>query len=283
MDIKMRNSPSSCHRLLTSRGDIFIPAKHVAAAELMAWRPDWKTEIVDKVLATRAGAFVDVGANCGQTLVDYFASGSTALYVGFEPNHHCISVLSDIVSLNGRSDCSLIPVGLSDENAIRKLLLEKNSNTDSSASIEAELRPDRDWDVQFVACYKFDDIRSQIGIDEIGLMKIDVEGAELSVLRGMRATLGENGHWILCEVLHRDSKVSEESHQLRITDLMLFIAEMGYICLNVEKSADGCGVLGLVNVAQFPNKIWTWDNASECDYIFVPRRDFHLVSRLFTQ
>ncbi len=73
---------------------------------------------------------------------------------------------------------------------IRKLLLAKDPRTDSSASIEIELRPGREWDVQFVACYRFDDIRSQIGIGDIGLMKIDVEGAELSVLRGDESNAG---------------------------------------------------------------------------------------------
>ncbi len=103
-----------------------------------------------------------------------------------------VSALSDVIRMNGRSDCSLIPAALADENTIRKLLLEKDSIVDSSASIEPDLRPDRDWAVQFVACYKLDDVRRQIGIDEIALIKIDVEGAELSALRGMTETLRES-------------------------------------------------------------------------------------------
>ncbi|MEH2511626.1 FkbM family methyltransferase [Nitrobacteraceae bacterium AZCC 1564] len=278
----MRESPLSFHKFAMSRGDIVIPASHKTADQLAAWKPDWKTEIVGKTLAARAGVFVDVGANCGQTLMDYFASPVTTSYFGFEPNHHCVSALSEIIRVNGRSDCSVIPAGLADENTVRKLLLEKDSIIDPSASIEADLRPERDWSIQFVACYKFDDIRRQVGIADIALMKIDVEGAELSTLRGMKEALKEE-HWVLCEVLHRDSKVSEAIHAQRMSDLMSFIAEMNYICLNIEKSDDGSAVLGLVNVAQFPNKIWTWDNAAECDYMFVPARDRDLVSRLFTK
>ena len=278
----MRENPLSFHTIVMSRGDIVIPASHVAADQLAAWKPDWKTEIVGKTLAKRAGAFVDVGANCGQTLIDYFAAPITTSYFGFEPNHHCVSALSDIIRVNGRSDCLLIPAGLADENAVRKLLLEKDSMIDSSASIEIDLRPDRDWDVQFVACYKFDDIRPQVGISDIALVKIDIEGAELSALRGMKETLKE-GCWILCEVLHRDSRVREAIHGQRMSDLMSFIVDLDYICLNVEKSDDGGAVLGLVNMAQFPNKIWTWDNAAECDYMFVPRCDADLAARLFVK
>lgn len=263
-----------------ARGDILIPVHHPIANELLVWKPDWKTQVVGKVLAMRAGAFVDVGANCGQTLMDYFVAPLTTSYFGFEPNHHCISALVDVVRVNGRSDCFVIPAGLADENAIRKLLLEKDSIVDSSASLQIELRPDREWAVQFVACYKFDDIRRQIGIGEISLIKIDVEGAELFTLRGMRETLKE-GCWILCEVLHRDSRADEQAYALRMNDLMTLISRMGYICFNVEKSADSSAVRGLVKVAEFPNKVWTWDNASECDYMFVPAQDSDLVSRLF--
>lgn len=276
----MRESSLSCYTFAMSRGDIVIPADHVAADQLIAWKPDWKTEIIGQTLAARAGAFVDVGANCGQTLMDYFAAPVTTSYFGFEPNHHCVSALDGIIRINGRTDCSLIPAGLADENAIRKLLFEKDSVVDSSASIEPDLRPERDWAAQFVACYKFDDIRRKIGIADIALMKIDVEGAELSALRGMREALKE-GFWILCEVLHRDSKASEAIHGQRISDLMSFIVEMNYICLNVQKSDDGSTVRGFVNVMHFPNKIWTWENAAECDYMFVPRGDADLVSRLF--
>lgn len=283
MGIEVRTSQGSARQLQMPRGEIIIPAAPAVFGELADWRPDWKTDIVSRVLTARPGALVDVGANCGQTLMDYFASASIAGYFGFEPNFHCAHLLNDIITANACSDCALVPAGLSDANGVRKLLLAQNSKTDSSASIDADLRPGRDWDAQFVACYRFDDIRSQVGIGDIGLMKIDVEGAELSVIRGMTKTLTQDRHWILCEVLHRDSKVSEAVHGQRMSDLMSFIADMDYICLNVEKSDDSRVVLGLVNMAQFPNKIWTWENAAECDYMFVPRRDGDLVARLFAK
>lgn len=283
MDIEMRTHRLSCRQVQMPRGEVTIPGEYIGLAELVDWRPDWKTEIISKVLPARPGAFVDVGANCGQTLLDYFASASLAGYFGFEPNFHCLHVLSGLITANARSDCRLVPAGLADANSIRKLLLDKSSKLDSSASIDADLRPERNWESQLVACYRFDDIRAQVTIGDIGLMKIDVEGAELSVLRGMKKALIQDRHWILCEVLHRDSKVSDAVHGQRIDELMSFIIDMDYICLNVEKSDDSSAVRGLVNMAQFPNKIWTWDNAAECDYMFVPRRDGDLVARLFAK
>ncbi len=178
-----------------SRGDILIPAHPAASDQLAAWKPDWKTEIIGKILAERVGAFVDIGANCGQTLMDYFAAPTTSSYFGFEPNHHCIGALSDLIRVNSRSDCSLIRWAWQTKIPYGNCCLRRIQLSTSSASIEPDLRPERDWVVQFVACYKFDDIRRQVGISDIALMKIDVEGAELSTLRGMKEAL-RRGFWI---------------------------------------------------------------------------------------
>lgn len=269
------------HRVQTPHGSICIPGDNLAFDALAEWRPDWKTELVGECLVRRSGTFVDVGANVGQTLMDYLAAPKNASYVGFEPNRWCVNALGDIIAANSRTDCLVVPVGLSSDNTIRKLFLQKGANADSSASIDASLRPDREWDVQFVPCYKFDDIGSDIGISDISLMKIDVEGAELLALQGMKGTLQKSGHWILCEVLHRDSRVSASDHQQRVDGLSSFLADAGYTVFNVTKSTDERRVAGLAQISDFPNKIWTWDNASECDYMLVPRQDAGVVSRIF--
>lgn len=279
----MLNPVMPNHRLDTPQGEIFITDDPLGVAGLAAWRPDWKTEIIHKILALRPGSFIDVGANCGQTLIDYLAAERKHSYIGFEPNPYCVRVLESIVAANHRSDCLIVPAGLSDGNEIRKLLLEKGSEADTSASIDAGLRPGREWDVKLVPCYRFDDISRQIGTDKIGLMKIDVEGAELLALRGMKATLQEQRHWILCEVLHRDSNVGEADHQLRIDRITSFISCIDYTCFNITKSPDDRHAVGLVKMAEFPNKVWTWSSASECDYIFVPRQDEDIVSSLFSE
>lgn len=269
------------HGFQIPHGSIRIPGDHAALDGLAQWRPDWKTELIGECLGRRSGAFIDVGANIGQTLLDYFAAPSKASYIGFEPNPRCVTALGEIIKANGRDDCLVVPVGLSDENAVRKLFLQKGSAADTSASIDVNLRPGREWDVQFVPCYRFDDIGPDIGIKDIGLMKIDVEGAELLALRGMKRTLENKGHWILCEVLHRDSRVNVADHQRRVDELASFLATADYVIFNIKKSSDERRVAGLTQIPHFPNKVWTWDNASECDYVLVPRQDAGVVSKLF--
>lgn len=242
------------------------------------WHPDWKTELVSRLLALRATTFIDVGANRGQTLLDYVSAAHIHQYLGFEPNCHCASLISDMIASSGRSDCRLVPAGLSDRNGVQSLLLTPGEKLDSSASIDAELRPGRSWSEQLVACYRFDDIRSSLHIEEAGLFKIDVEGAELAVLNGMEVTVAKDRPWLLCEILHRDSGVDAPKHQQRLDALMSWVARMDYAGLNVMKSADGLHFEGVAVVEDIPNKVWTWENSGECDYIFIPRTDVVYLS-----
>ncbi|MDH8249875.1 FkbM family methyltransferase, partial [Klebsiella pneumoniae] len=75
-------------------------------------------------------------------------------------------------------------------------------------------------------CYRFDDIRAALQIGKIGLLKIDVEGAELPVLRGMEASIVKDRPWILCEVLHRDFRAEASDHQLRLDALMFWLSRV---------------------------------------------------------
>ncbi len=59
-----------------------------------------------------------------------------------------------------------------------------------------------------------------------------------------------------------------------MSDLMSFIADMDYICFNVEKSGDSrCCSRSRERWRNFRTKFGLGDNAAECDYMFVPRGD----------
>ena len=252
-----------------------------ATAAMADWRPDWKTDLISRLLVLRNEAFIDVGANRGQTLLDYLSVPRTSGYVGFEPNYYCASLVSDIIASTRRQDCRIVPAGLSDRNVLQKLLLDPEEKLDTSASLDMHLRPGRRWKEQFAACYRFDDIRAALEIRKIGLIKMDVEGAEIPALQGMEASIKTDQPWVLCEVLHRDHKVGAVDHQQRLDALASWLSRVGYSCLNVLKSADDQRFAGLATMPEIPNKIWTWENANECDYMFVPQADAELLNGKF--
>ena len=263
------------HRLALS-----IPGRQRAAEKLADWTPNWKSQLIFGVLGSRPGAFLDIGANIGQTLIDFCATYAGRPYVAFEPNPRCVELLSDLVRANALPQCLIVPIGLSDANGILRLLSRPGPDTDSGASTDATLRPGRAWDVTLVPCFRFDDISESLGIETIALIKIDVEGAELSVLQGMRSAIADASPWIACEVLHRDAFVSADQHQKRLDGLEGFLREMGYAILRVRMSENDSDLEELSAVDSFPNEVFSDENQSECDYLFVPQGDVEAAVQL---
>ena len=124
-----------------------IPGGHRAAATLADWSPNWKSRLIAAVLARRPGVFVDVGANIGQTLIDFCAANADRSYIAFEPNPQCVEVLNGLVRANDLPQCLVVPVGLSNTTGIARTLSRPGSTSDSGASLDEALRPGRDWDV----------------------------------------------------------------------------------------------------------------------------------------
>ncbi len=252
-------------------GTLRVPTASIESLALMHWNSSWKTEIIRAVLAQRSGAFLDVGVNVGMTLLDFLTTGqSPGRYIGFEPNPKCVSYLRAVLRRNGLHDCTLVPAGLADSDALLKLHLTPGQDADSAASIVQSLRPAGTFETMWVPCFRFDGLRESLGVEHIALIKIDVEGAELEVLRGMGNSIKETNPFILCEVLHADAHADEAAHRLRNGALQDLLHAMGYAIWNVEKSADGA-VVGLARTDAFFFKRWTRQNSEECDYLFVPR------------
>lgn len=169
-----------------------------------------------------ATQFVDIGANCGQSIVSYRALNSDTPIVSFEPNPICFRVLC----ANGGQMNSVraYPFGLSDANAffdlytpvVDRLLLTPYATTDPElyrSGLGAKWVSENKHGRR-TAIYA-ERLAFQQG-DSFGLkpsiLKIDVEGAELRVIHGMVRTILENRPIIMTE----NSRMGEVSAFLRM-------------------------------------------------------------------
>lgn len=232
------------------------------------WSPDWKSELIGRVLAVRPGAFVDVGANVGQTLMDYLHAGPRPGYVGFEPNAACVVQLADIIQQNGLTDCRIIPAGLSDRSSVRMLHIF-GGDSDSGATMESGLRPAEASRTIAVPTYRLDEI-AEVVEGPVALVKIDVEGHELPVLQGMAATIRDKRPWVLCEVLHRDRAAEHGSYSARMAALMGFIRDnLDYEAQLIVRS--GGHIARFEPVTEFPDRVYDASSKTSCDYMLVPK------------
>lgn len=245
------------------------------------WWHSWKTDAIKTLCRNDDGFFVDIGANVGQTLFDHFLAQTATNYIGFEPNAHCIDYLNEIIEANALTNYKILPVGLGNETSILPLYYRTGFSEDSAASLIGDLRPQWDLTSRYIACYKFDDICRSLNIQKIGLIKIDVEGFELEVLKGMRQTLENLRPIVLCEVLFADQGSSLTTTALRNEGIAELLDSLDYKILQLYKSLpDEKFILDVKKIEVFSNEFLTADNVHLYDYVFVPSSEEKRVTDL---
>lgn len=135
-------------------------ASDAAMRALLNWRADWKTTAIAKVLRARPGDFVDVGANVGQTLLDFVSAQVRTHYVAFEPNLVCCDHLDRLIGENGLDNCRVIPAALGDRNGITPLY--RSGEVDAGATTLRELRPAVMVQSSDVCVFRLDDLTDVI-------------------------------------------------------------------------------------------------------------------------
>ncbi len=177
------------------------------------------------------GVFADIGANVGNhSLFAGLCLGASRI-IPFEPNPLAYRLLVLNVLLNGLEDrvaLDVIGVGASDEAADGFAMTERHKNLGAARMVAGEgdistVRPDdvlRDETPDFV--------------------KIDVEGMEMSVLRGLEDTVARCRPVILIEVDNDNAVVFDDwrlAHRYKITsEIKHYAANVNYLLLPEERA-----------------------------------------------
>ena len=139
-------------------------------------------QIADVLLAN-GGHFFDVGANHGLLSFGLAARWSDRVtFHLFEPNPKLIATIKRSISLYPRMQVSLNPIAVSDFEG------EVHIAFNDSHSGESYVTSDGGTSVR---CHQLDNYLAEQKIDEVTLLKIDVEGFELAALRGLSKSLQE--------------------------------------------------------------------------------------------
>jgi FkbM family methyltransferase len=259
-------------------GDFKIPVFAATDFTNVFWRPTWKTDLIRRLVSTDNGAFIDVGTNVGQTLLDLRISHPTVQYIGFEPNPSCVFYLKTLIKLNEFDNLQLIPVRLGDETRCVPLYLSKDADaSDTRATVLRDLRPSRSLYSEYISCFRFDDLCENIDIKNINFIKVDVEGLELETLIGMKSSLQKFRPTILCEVLFTDKDGDLSVSKLRNQKLMALLNELEFSVIQLIKTEHSPQVMDVKLIEEFSSGYWTAETMDECDYLFIPKEKEHQV------
>jgi len=239
--------------------EVTIPAIPDMSFELTE---PWMTELLSRVLRARGGTFCDIGVNVGQTLVKVKALDAQRNYVGFEPNPACVFFVQKLIQRNHFRGCTILPVGLFTENAVLALDLFLDSPTDESASLIKDFRPNKvPLRHLLVPVFQFDRVANFVGSSEIGIVKIDVEGAELEVVRSLVGAIRRHRPIMLFEVL----PVYSEDNSFRLErqiQLEQELSKLDYQIFRVTKTTadEYAGVTRIQSIG-------IHGDLDQCDYV----------------
>ena len=133
---------------------------------------------------------IDVGAFIGYyTLLAAKRVGNSGRVLAFEPSPTAFSLLLKNIKINNWNNIKAFNYAVSDKNGKKIFDLSRLSfaHTKSSNTV-------------VVNTVSIDSFLHSLSIDDVDLVKIDVEGAELEVLRGMKRILSRGKVKIICEV-----------------------------------------------------------------------------------
>ena len=151
--------------------------------------------IIDQ--CSEGSVFFDVGGNAGYfTLIGSKAVGDGQVIV-FEPISANVQTIHEHIKHNGCKNICVEEMAVSDESGTIDFVVESNNANSHIAEVKishAKTNPDQ---VIQVPMMRLDDYIAEKGLDP-NVVKVDVEGAELKVLRGAEACLKrKQASWII--------------------------------------------------------------------------------------
>ncbi|MCB0397543.1 MAG: FkbM family methyltransferase [Flavobacteriales bacterium] len=219
--------------------------------------------------------FLDVGINLGQTLIKVKAVHQAIHYIGFEPNPQCVCYTNEVIKANAFGNTEIFPVGIGEQSTILKLNLFSDSDHDSAASVVEDFRgPERVKKSINVPIFSGSDL--PINTDsEIGIIKIDVEGAELEVLKGLKDQIDADRPFVMIEILPVYNRKNQQRLE-RQNEIQKLLSQWDYSIFRVIKSDDK--FIDLIEIDSFE----VHSDLNLCEYILTPNERKSKLVRALT-
>lgn len=175
----------------------------------------WMAPLLQRLLPLAPGTFVDVGANVGQTLLWLRSVDEQRPWIGFEPAPASCESIRGLIRHNDFQNTTLIPAGLSDQAGTGTL--HAGGSTDSSATIRGA-GVQQDLSIEVKLLHGANLLASELSAP-VGILKVDVEGMELEVIRGLKPLLQRDQPLIIFEVLPCSSPADLDRGQTLTAEL----------------------------------------------------------------
>lgn len=176
--------------------------------------------------------FVDIGANIGcYTLLASKIVGKQGKVFAFEPIESVFLRLQYNIKLNNQTNIVLEKKAIFENSGTLKLYLASSDNKGRSSILEQD---SENGNVENVDAVSIDDYLANHIIDQLNLIKIDIEGAELYALKGMKNTIRKFRPIILAEV----SEDVLKNSTINTNEILDFFNEFNYQQFAIDRRGD---------------------------------------------
>ena len=195
---------------------------------------------------------IDIGANLG--LFTYFMSRASKHVFAFEPNPYPLENLKGLVDRN----VTILPIALGSNDGPVKIRIPHHRKGWSSNGASLASKSEESGKLINIQCRKLD----SLDIDNVGLIKIDVEGFEIEVLKGAKETILKNKPTMIIE--------NEAVHVNDTNELFIIMNDLGYdkyIC-NPKGQLEKINNFSVVENQKFLSRL---DINYIQNFIFIPK------------
>jgi FkbM family methyltransferase len=211
------------------------------------------TTTIASALVQPSDTVLDIGANIGW-FTTLFASRlrGGGRCIAFEPNPETFRLLEDNCTMNGSGPAVVLRnIGLADAPGTLQLHMFQGLGSGRASLSNLGRKDATTVDIPVIT---LDDALAEINVGAVDLIKIDVEGAEMKVLRGAKALLAQDPAPIWIVEMNRETAANsgyEPSEMLRLITARpgwrLYRIELGWGRIlpmtRIDDWADGDNVL----------------------------------------
>jgi FkbM family methyltransferase len=202
------------------------PHDAVSRTILVSRAGQWEPEIWDAISSglSRGAVFFDVGAHIGyDSLKASVLVGDEGRVVAFEPNPNTLVQLRSNIEASAARNVLIQPIACTDTDTTLTLFDSTLGGNSGSSSLSRENAGPvtRSYTVRG---RPIDDVVIELGLERLDVLKADVEGAEVVVLRGAANTLKRFHPELILEVVPRQLANMGTS----VDELEAFVRSLGY-------------------------------------------------------
>jgi FkbM family methyltransferase len=181
---------------------------------------------------------LDIGANIGYyAIMESNLVGAGGTIIAVEPSPQNVRLLRRNIELNGADNIHVFECAVSDATSTRTFFLSEMSNLNTFHPGGATGTSDSMTEIQ-VETLSVDDLLARAGVEKVDYIRMDVEGHEVEVIRGLLDSIiaGRQAPMIILET-HRDRYSKEHDFVTPLRKLFAAGYKVGYLASTSDQGS----------------------------------------------